>query len=166
VLSAAGERAGEARASAETFGAELDVQDFRDAFFRYGGEVKEFFEELKGRIEPDLLLTHHDADRHQDHRLVAELTWNTFRDHLILEYEIPKIRRRPWGAERLRPAGGGLRAAQSRAAARLLRHTAREALVHRGRPHGPDADPRDGVPRGERPRRGVSRPASSRSEFV
>jgi LmbE family N-acetylglucosaminyl deacetylase len=90
VLSAAGERADEARASAEAFGAELDVQDFRDAFFRYGGEIKEYFDELKRRVEPDLILTHHDADRHQDHRLVAELTWNTFRDHLILEYEIPK----------------------------------------------------------------------------
>jgi LmbE family N-acetylglucosaminyl deacetylase len=90
VLSATGERADEARASAEAFGAEPDVQGFRDAFFRYGPEVKEFFEELKGRFEPDLVLTHHGADRHQDHRLVSELTWNTFRDHLILEYEIPK----------------------------------------------------------------------------
>ena len=90
VLSADGERADEARASAEAFGAETEVLGFRDAFFRYGGEVKEFFEELKGRFDPNLVLTHHDADRHQDHRLVAELTWNTFRDHLILEYEIPK----------------------------------------------------------------------------
>lgn len=90
VLSASGERADEARSSAAAFGAEVDVQGFRDAFFRYGEEVKEFFEELKGRVEPDLVLTHHDADLHQDHRLVAELTWNTFRDHLILEYEIPK----------------------------------------------------------------------------
>ena len=90
VLSAEGERADEARAGAAAFGAEAEVLGFRDAFFRYGGEVKEFFEELKGRVEPDLVFTHHDADRHQDHRLVAELTWNTFRDHLILEYEIPK----------------------------------------------------------------------------
>ena len=90
VLSADGERADEARVGAEAFGAEAEVLGFRDAFFRYGGEVKEFFEELKGRFDPDLVLTHHDADRHQDHRLVAELTWNTFRDHLILEYEIPK----------------------------------------------------------------------------
>ena len=90
VLSAEGERADEARASAASWGAAAEVLGFRDAFFRYGAEVKEFFEELKGRFEPDLVLTHHDADRHQDHRLVAELTWNTFRDHLILEYEIPK----------------------------------------------------------------------------
>jgi LmbE family N-acetylglucosaminyl deacetylase len=52
--------------------------------------VKEFFESLKARTQPDLILTHHRADRHQDHRLVAELTWNTFRDHAIFEYEIPK----------------------------------------------------------------------------
>jgi LmbE family N-acetylglucosaminyl deacetylase len=90
VLSGDAERAEEARASAATFGADVEVHGFRDAFFRYGGEVKGFFEELKGRIDPDLLLTHHDADRHQDHRLVAELTWNTFRDHLVLEYEVPK----------------------------------------------------------------------------
>ena len=51
--------------------------------------MKEYFEGLK-QLEPDVVFTHHDADRHQDHRLVAELTWNTFRDHLILEYEIPK----------------------------------------------------------------------------
>jgi LmbE family N-acetylglucosaminyl deacetylase len=90
VLSAAGERADEARASAAAFGAEVDVQGFRDAFFRYGPEVKEYFEALKARLEPDVVFTHHDGDRHQDHRLVAELTWNTFRNHLILEYEIPK----------------------------------------------------------------------------
>ena len=90
VLSGDGERAEEARASAAAYGAEVEIKGFRDAFFRYGGEVKEYFEELKGRFEPDLVLTHHDGDRHQDHRLVAELTWNTFRDHLILEYEIPK----------------------------------------------------------------------------
>jgi len=89
VLSAAGERADEARASAAAFGAEVDVQGFRDAFFRYGPEVKEYFEGLKP-LEPDVIFTHHEGDRHQDHRLVAELTWNTFRDHLILEYEIPK----------------------------------------------------------------------------
>jgi LmbE family N-acetylglucosaminyl deacetylase len=90
VLSAGRGRAEEAKASAAAFGAEVEVESFRDAFFRYGGEVKDFFEELKSRMQPDLVLTHHDADRHQDHRLVAELTWNTFRDQLILEYEIPK----------------------------------------------------------------------------
>ena len=52
--------------------------------------MKELFEDLKSQVTPDLIFTHWRADAHQDHRLVSELTWNTFRDHLILEYEIPK----------------------------------------------------------------------------
>jgi LmbE family N-acetylglucosaminyl deacetylase len=94
VLSAPAEREEEARVSAEAFfgdRATLVVRSFRESFFPYvGGEVKEFFEELRREVEPDLVFTHAGADLHQDHRLVAELTWNTFRDHLILEYEIPK----------------------------------------------------------------------------
>jgi LmbE family N-acetylglucosaminyl deacetylase len=96
VLGAEGEREREARASAEAFmGAathtEVVVHGFRDGFLPYiGGEVKDVFEELKSRLEPDLILTHARQDLHQDHRLVCELTWNTWRDHLILEYEIPK----------------------------------------------------------------------------
>jgi LmbE family N-acetylglucosaminyl deacetylase len=96
VLGAEGKREGEARASAEAFmGAanrsEVVVHGFRDGFFPYiGGEVKDVFEELKSRLDPDLILTHARHDLHQDHRLVCELTWNTWRDHLILEYEIPK----------------------------------------------------------------------------
>ena len=65
---------------------------FRDGFLPYlGGEVKDVFEELKGRVDPQLVLTHAGYDFHQDHRLACELTWNTFRNHLILEYEIPKV---------------------------------------------------------------------------
>ena len=91
VLSARGARADEARAGAAAFGATtVELEDFEDAFFNYGREVKDHFEALKERVSPDLVLTHHGSDLHQDHRLVAELTWNTFRDHLILEYEIPK----------------------------------------------------------------------------
>ena len=95
VLGAEGRRADEARASAELFlrGASSDVvvHGFRDGFFPYiGGEVKDVFEALKARLDPDLILTHARHDLHQDHRLVCELTWNTWRDHLILEYEIPK----------------------------------------------------------------------------
>jgi LmbE family N-acetylglucosaminyl deacetylase len=96
VLGAEGEREREARASAEAFmGAatrsEVIVHGFRDGFFPYvGGDVKDVFEDLKSRLEPDLILTHARHDLHQDHRLVCELTWNTWRDHLILEYEIPK----------------------------------------------------------------------------
>ena len=68
------------------------MHGFRDGFLPYvGGEVKEVFEELKGRVDPQLVLTHAGDDLHQDHRLACELTWNTFRNHLILEYEIPKV---------------------------------------------------------------------------
>ena len=96
VLSGHGDRAGEAADSAAAFLAgagatRVWVEGFRDGFFPYlGGAVKERFEQLKAEAAPDLVLTHRLEDRHQDHRLVAELTWNTFRDHLILEYEIPK----------------------------------------------------------------------------
>lgn len=95
VLSANGDRAGEAHASAADFLAaaeKVDVRthDFRDGFLPYAGrEVKEVFESLKP-VQPDLILTHTRFDLHQDHRLACELTWNTFRSHLILEYEIPK----------------------------------------------------------------------------
>jgi LmbE family N-acetylglucosaminyl deacetylase len=69
----------------------VQVLSFRDGFLPWaGGEVKECFESLKRSVSPDLILTHTRSDLHQDHRLVSELTWNTFRNHLILEYEIPK----------------------------------------------------------------------------
>ena len=96
ILSSDPTRAREARASAVQFlgngsAARVRIEGFRDGFLPYqGGAVKEFFEHLKGEIRPDLVFTHHRGDGHQDHRLVAELTWNTWRDHLILEYEIPK----------------------------------------------------------------------------
>ena len=95
VLAAPGDRAGEARASARAFLADAEISDvriheFRDGFLPYsGGEVKEVFEDLKD-VRPDLVFTHTRHDLHQDHRLACELTWNTFRNHLILEYEIPK----------------------------------------------------------------------------
>lgn len=67
------------------------VKAFPDGFMPVvSGEVKAFFEELKQTVSPDIIFTHNRKDAHQDHRLIAELTWNTFRDHLILEYEIPK----------------------------------------------------------------------------
>ena len=69
----------------------VEVHHFRGSFFPYcGAEIKDAFEALRSRVEPDLLLTHYLADRHQDHRIISELTWNTFRGHAILEYEIPK----------------------------------------------------------------------------
>jgi LmbE family N-acetylglucosaminyl deacetylase len=67
------------------------IKNFRNGFFPYiGGEIKEYFEALKHAFSPDLIFTHNRHDLHQDHRLVSELTWNTFRDNIILEYEIPK----------------------------------------------------------------------------
>ena len=96
VLSSTEERAAEAQRAAEHFLAGADKQDirierFRESYFPFvGADIKDYFEELRTDIAPDLILTHHRHDRHQDHRLVAELTWNTWRNHLILEYEIPK----------------------------------------------------------------------------
>ena len=95
VLSAEGDRAEEARTSTERFldqapNHEVEVASFRERYFPYQSQLKEFFDDLGTRVHPDLVLTHHGGDAHQDHRVVAELTWNTFRDHLILEYEIPK----------------------------------------------------------------------------
>jgi LmbE family N-acetylglucosaminyl deacetylase len=89
-------REAEARRSAELFlhgasGAQIIIKKFRDGFLPYeGGRVKDEFEELKSLVTPDLVLTHYRHDLHQDHRLISELTWNTFRNHLVLEYEIPK----------------------------------------------------------------------------
>jgi LmbE family N-acetylglucosaminyl deacetylase len=89
-------RAAEARASAEAFleGARdrrIVVHDYRDGYLPYeAGRVKDAFEVLKREVEPDLILTHYREDRHQDHRIVSDLTWNTWRNHMILEYEIPK----------------------------------------------------------------------------
>lgn len=97
VFGASGEkRKEEAWASATNFlGSVKDrnilIQDFKDGFFPYiGAEIKNFFEQLKREVSPDLILTHYRQDLHQDHRIISDLTWNTFRNHLIFEYEIPK----------------------------------------------------------------------------
>ena len=95
VFSAAGARGREAQKGAELFAAgcerEVILKEFRDGFLPYsGGAVKDCFEDLKRDVNPDLIFTHWQGDAHQDHRIISELTWNTFRDHLILEYEIPK----------------------------------------------------------------------------
>ena len=95
-FSAEGEREKEAHASAERFleGAAsktVEVHRFRDGFFPYhGAKIKDYFELIKNKVSPDLIFTHYRFDLHQDHRMTCELTWNTFRNHLILEYEIPK----------------------------------------------------------------------------
>lgn len=96
VLGATGEREIEARRSAETFlantgSATVAIHGFQDGYFPYvGSALKDVFEELKARVDPDVIFTHTRNDLHQDHRVVCELTWNTWRDHLVLEYEIPK----------------------------------------------------------------------------
>jgi len=96
VLSSSPVRAAEAQESAARFlrkvrHKEVVIKDFRNSFFPFvGAEIKEFFEQVKRQVEPDLVLTHARTDLHQDHRLTSELTLNSFRDHLILEYEIPK----------------------------------------------------------------------------
>jgi LmbE family N-acetylglucosaminyl deacetylase len=96
VFSANQERRQEAHDSAGAFLANVAnstivLHRFRDGFLPYAGiELKECFERLKHECSPDLILTHYRNDLHQDHRTVSEMTWNTFRNHLILEYEIPK----------------------------------------------------------------------------
>lgn len=96
VLSSDRLRAKEARHSSSKFlqsaqRATVDVKEFRNGYFPYnGGEIKDYFEVLKNKFQPDLIFSHYRNDLHQDHRVVSDLTWNTFRNHMILEYEIPK----------------------------------------------------------------------------
>lgn len=96
VFSGIGARGAEASNSAAAFlenvsEKRVEVLEFRDGYFPYqGAEIKDRFEAIKRDFNPSLVLTHCRSDAHQDHRLIAELTHNTFRDHLVLEYEIPK----------------------------------------------------------------------------
>jgi LmbE family N-acetylglucosaminyl deacetylase len=96
ILGSSGQRDKEAVESANKFLADAKkkkviIKNFKNSFFPYmGGEIKTFFEKIIKRVSPDIIFTHYRHDLHQDHRLVSELTWNTFRDHLILEYEIIK----------------------------------------------------------------------------
>jgi LmbE family N-acetylglucosaminyl deacetylase len=96
VFSSNPQREKEAYESAKKFleGAQVKkiaIASFRDGFLPFMAiDIKEFFEHIKQEFQPDLIFTHCRNDLHQDHRLISELTWNTFRNHLILEYEIPK----------------------------------------------------------------------------
>ena len=96
VFSADATRQAEARRSADLFltdarSKEVAVHSFRDGFFpSNSAQIKDIFEGFKGRFAPDLIFTHCREDLHQDHALLASLSWNTFRNHLILEYEVPK----------------------------------------------------------------------------
>jgi LmbE family N-acetylglucosaminyl deacetylase len=97
VLSGNEQRAREARQAARrVIGrravARVVQERFRDGFFPYDAvPIKERFEQLKREVAPDIVFTHYRHDRHQDHRLVSDLTYNTFRDHLVLEYEVLKL---------------------------------------------------------------------------
>lgn len=95
VFTAEGKRAQEARLSAKALlqkvSQKIIVKQFKGSFLPFqSAEVKSYFEILKESFQPDIVFTHYREDRHQDHRLLSDLAWNTFRDHLILEYEIPK----------------------------------------------------------------------------
>lgn len=96
VFSAKGPRRREARASAAEFlrgvrRKRVVVHSFRESYFpEEWARIKDQFEQIRPAFEPDLVLTHWREDRHQDHRVLSDLAWNTFRQHLILEYEIPK----------------------------------------------------------------------------
>lgn len=96
VFSSTPERAQEAMRSSDTLLANarsktVIIQNFRNGYFPYvGAQIKDYFESLKIQTRPEWIFTHHSEDRHQDHRILAELTWNTFRNHLIFEYEVPK----------------------------------------------------------------------------
>jgi LmbE family N-acetylglucosaminyl deacetylase len=96
VFSSTAERKREAAKAAKLFlkrsaASRVVIKSFRDSYFPYqGARIKSSFDALKKSFSPDLVFTHYRHDLHQDHRLICELTWNTFRNHLILEYEIPK----------------------------------------------------------------------------
>src|ERR1700694_5217070 len=96
VFSSGSDRKREARTSADLFLKQarrqnVIIKNFRDGFFPYEGmKIKEFFEAIKKNVDPDIIFTHYRNDRHQDHRTISDLTWNTWRRHLILEYEVPK----------------------------------------------------------------------------
>ncbi len=96
VFTADGRRQAEAKKSAAAFlrnagKSKVIIKQFRNGYFPFeGASIKDFFESLKSQVQPELIFTHFRDDRHQDHRLISDLTWNTFRNHLVLEYEIPK----------------------------------------------------------------------------
>ena len=104
VLSAIGPRRDEALAGAAgvlegAASQQIKIAEFRDGYFPYqGAEIKDWFECLRTSVEPDVVFTHYHDDAHQDHREVSRLTWNSFRDHIVLEYEVPK-----WDGDLSRP---------------------------------------------------------------
>jgi LmbE family N-acetylglucosaminyl deacetylase len=96
VFSALGVRAREAKQSASEFlrdvrSRRIRTMNFRESYFpSEWPAIKDAFEQVKHELKPDLVLTQYRDDRHQDHRVLSDLAWNTFRNHLVLEYEVPK----------------------------------------------------------------------------
>jgi LmbE family N-acetylglucosaminyl deacetylase len=96
VFSAQSNREEEAKKSVQRFLANIeckvvDIQAFKDSYFPFvGADIKDYFAKIKDNFNPDLIFTHYSQDKHQDHRLIGKLTWQTFRNNLILEYEIAK----------------------------------------------------------------------------
>ena len=135
VLSGGGQRSAEARASAEAFlegssSSKVDVADFEDSYFpAQSRSIKHWLIDVRSRINPDVVLTHARFDAHQDHREVNQLTWNVFRDHLVLEYEIPKWDGDLGQPNAYVPLAAGRPGTQGRASPRAFRHTAFQGLV-------------------------------------
>ncbi len=161
VFSARGDRRLEAEHAAELFAgrqrlASIVVKEFPDGFLPYmGAEVKAAFEGIKETVSPDLIFTHQRDDAHQDHRLLCELTWNTFRNHFILEYEIPKyddeisdgppfFSRWKFPVPNQDPSSDG-----------SVRIAAEQTLVSRIHLRGPHAPPRHGMQCTQRTRRSI-----------
>ena len=149
VFSAVGQRELEAQESAARFlekarARHVVIRDFRDGFFPYRGEaIKQAFEALKVEVDPDLILTHSSVDAHQDHRLINELTWNTFRRHTILEFEIPKYDGDLGRPNVYVPLSDRDLPAQDRPSNVCFRDPGRQALVH-GRDISGNASPARG----------------------
>ena len=163
VFSAPDERAAEAQASAEAFlrragKAHIVLKTFKVSFFPFQGEeIKEFFETLKD-FRPDLVFTHYRDDRHQDHRVLSDLAWNTFRSHVILEYEIPKYDGDFGSPNVFVPVSRTQLNRQNAIAAEALSVAVEQALVHRRAVHGDPTDSRDGMRFTDPVRRGVLQP--------
>ena len=152
VCGANGARRAEAEASAAAFleGAatsKIELANFEDGFFPYqGAELKAWLKGLSTAVDPDVILTHQRSDAHQDHREVCQLTWNLFRDHLILEYEISQVGRGSESAERVCAAQRCGSGAQTRVPAPPFRDPTVQGLVRRRDLRRAGAPPRHGVP--------------------
>ena len=95
VFSADAIRADEARAAARQLlaaaEADIHVLGHRDGFFPFeAADIKGFAQAALEGVRPHLVLTHRRDDAHQDHRVIADLAWQTFRGATIAAYEIPK----------------------------------------------------------------------------